>query len=180
MAGACCHSRKDYRGESGPDEQGFLAFGGFWLFLSHCQFSHLKQDSSLQTVKARRGSSRGQRMVPPAIPTWPLSNTRYFLQAQAQTLPTGLYTFLTLTLKWLCSQMSCSNLYASGCKRKVHGSHTWGYFISSCKLMSENLTCRIYYLREQMPCPQSYFRVLAHVPLKELFVDPVIEGRAGG
>ena len=97
-----------------------------------------------------------------------------------QTLPTGLYTFLTLTLKWLCSQMSCSNLYASGYKKKVHGSHPWGYFTSSCKLMSEKLTCRIYYLREQTPCPQSYFRVLAHVPLKECFVDPVIEGRAGG
>ena len=46
--------------------------------------------------------------------------------------------------------------------------------------MSEKLTCCIYYLWEQMPCPQSYFRVLAHVPKKESFSDPVIEGRACG
>ena len=75
--------------------------------------------------------------------------------------------------------MSCSRLEGSGYKQ-VHGSHTWGYFKSSYKLMSEKLTCCIYYLWEQMPCPQSYFRVLAHIPKKESFSDPVIVGRACG
>ena len=42
-------------------------------------------DSAANTFKARGGSSKGQRTVPPTTPAFPLSNTRSF--EQAQTLP---------------------------------------------------------------------------------------------
>ena len=51
-------------------------------------------DSAANTFKARGGSSKGQRTVPPTTPAFPLSNTRSFEQAQTLPPPSDIPTAL--------------------------------------------------------------------------------------